>query len=110
MDTRRIIPLGYAHLKHTEGSGMSAFLAVLFRWLHVIPACLAIGGVFFMRIVLPVGISGLEPASRQVVYLRCRRVFKMMIHASILFLLVSGVYNLIGNRDAYHRTLPTSHA
>src|SRR5258708_32707340 len=90
---------------------MSVCLAVMFRWLHVIPACLIIGGVFFMRFVVPVGLGVVEdPAQRQVAYLRCRRVFKFVVHPSILLLLVSGIYNLLGNRDAYHRTLPMSHA
>ena len=32
---------------------MSVILAVLLRWLHVVSACLALGGVFFMGVVLP---------------------------------------------------------
>ena len=39
---------------------MDPVLAVVFRWLHVIFAALAVGGVFFMRVVLPAGIRHLD--------------------------------------------------
>lgn len=91
---------------------MTAFLGILFRWLHIIPACLSIGGVFFMRIILPVGLTVLPPDQRKAVFLRCRRVFKFVIHPSILLFVISGIYNYIGNREAYHRVHPVavSHA
>jgi uncharacterized membrane protein len=90
---------------------MAAFLTVLFRWLHIIPACLAIGGAVFMRLVLPVGLAALDdPQQRQAVFLRCRRVFKMLIHTCILLLLISGSYNAWRNWAAYHEAIPLSHA
>ena len=88
---------------------MHEFLGVLFRWLHIMPACLSIGGVFFMRFVLPVGLTVLEPPQRTAVFLRCRRVFKFVIHVSILFFLISGTYNYIANRAIYHQVKPASH-
>ena len=72
---------------------MDAVLTVLFRWLHVTFAAVAIGGIVFMRVILPAGIRHLDAATRDDVFLRCRRVFKMVIHTAILFLLISGVYN-----------------
>ena len=69
---------------------MDEFLGVLSRWLHIIPACLAIGGAVFIRFILPVGLSVLETEQQKIVYLRCRRIFKMLIHTSILLLLLSG--------------------
>lgn len=89
---------------------MTEFLGILFRWLHIIPACLSIGGVFFMRIILPVGLTVLPPDQQKAVFLRCRRVFKFVIHPSILLFLISGVYNSMANWGAYHRAIPTSHA
>jgi uncharacterized membrane protein len=90
---------------------MAAFLTVLFRWLHIIPACLTIGGAVFMRLILPVGLAVLDdPQQRQAVFLRCRRVFKMVIHTCILLLLVSGSYNAWRNWGAYHEAIPMSHA
>ena len=77
-------------------------LKVLFRWAHVVAAAVTIGGVFYMRIVLPIGLRALpDPAQRTAVFLRCRRVFKMAIHTCILLLLASGVYNTIQNWGTY---------
>lgn len=90
---------------------MNAFLGVLFRWLHIFPATIAIGGVFMMRVVVPIGLMALDdPEQRQAVFLRCRRVFKMAIHSCILLLLVSGAYNTYTNWGAYKQTVPWSHA
>jgi uncharacterized membrane protein len=89
---------------------MNAFLGILFRWLHIIPACLSIGGVFFMRIVLPVGLSVLPPEQQKPVFLKCRRVFKFVIHPSILLFLITGPYNAWKNWTAYHNAIPASHA
>jgi uncharacterized membrane protein len=68
-------------------------LTVLSRWLHIISAVLAIGGTFFMRVILPLGLAQADPASREAVFLRCRRAFKMTVHPCILFLLLTGTYN-----------------
>lgn len=69
------------------------FLAILSRWLHVISAVLAIGGTFFMRVILPLGLAQADPASRDAVFLRCRRAFKMVVHPAALLLVLTGVYN-----------------
>jgi heme A synthase len=64
-----------------------------------------------MRLVLPVGLAVLDdPQQRQRVFLRCRRVFKMVIHTCILLLLISGSYNAWRNWGAYHEAIPLSHA
>src|SRR5688572_135793 len=78
-----------------------AILAVLFRWIHVISACIAIGSIFFMRIILPIGLLQLDPEPRQAVFLRCRRALKMVIHPAILLLLISGIYNSTANWSQY---------
>ena len=90
---------------------MQSVLVVLFRWLHIIPACLAIGGVFFMRVVLPAGLMTIDdPEQRKAVFLRCRRVFKFVVHPSILFLILSGAFNAWVNWKIYGRAMPASHA
>jgi uncharacterized membrane protein len=89
---------------------MDEFLGILFRWLHIIPACLAIGGVFFMWFILPAGLSLLDAEQQKLVFLRCRRVFKMVVHSSILLLLISGTYNAIMNWSKYKLVTPMSHA
>ncbi len=66
------------------------------RWLHVVAACLVIGGVFFMRVLLPMGLRTMgADAMRSEMYLRARRGFKMMTHSCIFVLLVTGTYNMI---------------
>ena len=95
---------------------MSAFLVILSRWLHLTAAGLLVGGVFYARIVLPIAVraGGNDPAVRSVLLLG-RRVFKITVHACVLFLLLSGTYNYVLNRPAYHaigpgRPRPDRHA
>ena len=87
-----------------------ALPVIFFRWLHVMTAAVAIGGVVFIRLILPVGLKQLDPESARSVLLKCRRVFKMVIHTAILFLLVSGSYNGWRNWAAYKNAVPLSHA
>lgn len=68
-------------------------LIILSRWVHIMSAVLVIGGTFFMRIILPLGLAQADAASREAVFLRCRRIFKMLVHTCILFLLLSGAFN-----------------
>ena len=57
-----------------------------------------------MRVVVPVGLAKLEPEVRKETFLRIRRVFKMVIHTCVLLLLVSGLYNTMGNWEIYNRS------
>lgn len=86
---------------------MHPVLIVILRWLHIIPAAIAIGGTLFMRFVLPAAIRPLADHQQQEVFLRARRIFKIMLHASILFLIISGVINSIRFYPQYvqHRPL-----
>jgi uncharacterized membrane protein len=80
---------------------MSAFLPILSRWTHLVTACIAVGGVFFLRIVLPIGLRAVDGPAGHAVMLKCRRVFKMTTHTAILLLLLTGFYNFWQNMDAY---------
>jgi hypothetical protein len=72
------------------------FLVILMRWAHVIGAALAIGGLVVMRFALPAGLKAIQDeALRDEVFLRVRRVFKMIVHTAILLILVGGIYNTI---------------
>jgi uncharacterized membrane protein len=86
---------------------MNSVLIVILRWLHIIPAAIAIGGLIFMRFVLPAAIRSLGEEQRREVFLRARRTFKIMVHACILFLIISGVINSIRFYPQYvqHRPL-----
>jgi uncharacterized membrane protein len=90
-------------------SVMHALPIILFRWLHILAACLAVGGAFVMRLIVPVGLKQLEPDARQAVFLKIRRAFKMLVHTCILFLLVSGIYNTLGNWKAYTQIPERAH-
>jgi uncharacterized membrane protein len=85
-------------------------LAVLSRWLHVISACLAIGGVFFIRFIVPRGLKLLDENQRLPVLLAMRRGFKMVVHTAILLLLVSGIYNTKLAWDKYNLDKAVLHA
>jgi uncharacterized membrane protein len=78
-----------------------AILDVLMRYLHVVAACLAVGGAFFIRVILPIGMRDLDPENRDRVFLRSRRGFKMLFHPAMLAFIVSGVYNAWKNWPQY---------
>jgi uncharacterized membrane protein len=84
-------------------------LVILSRWLHVVSACLAIGGFFFVRLVLPRGVAILEPDLQTAVLLKTRRTFKMVIHSCILLLLVTGIFNSIVGLRTYNLNPPVLH-
>ena len=68
-------------------------LVILSRYLHILSAILAFGGLFFMRVILPLGLAQADASSRDAVFLRCRRAFKMVIHTAVLLLLLTGAFN-----------------
>ena len=78
----------------------AGWLVILSRWLHVICACLLVGGTFFYAIVCKSDAADGTQA---------RRSLQMLVRITIVLLIASGIYNLILNRDGYHRTLPLSH-
>ena len=86
-----------------------AVLDILMRYLHVVAACLAVGGAFFLRFLLPVGTRDLDAEKKDFVFLRSRRAFKMVVHSSILAFLVSGIYNSIKLFPQYKANPPVLH-
>jgi uncharacterized membrane protein len=87
-----------------------AILSILFRWLHIFSAAVAIGGVWFARVILPMGLKNLDPQAQQSVIAGTRRGLKMTIHTAILLLLVSGVYNTLRNWGIYKLNPALMHA
>jgi len=86
------------------------FFIILSRWLHLISACLAVGGVLFIRFVLPRGLMLLDEPLRQQVLLAVRRRFKLVVHAAIFLLLVTGIYNTCLAWDKYQLDKAVLHA
>jgi uncharacterized membrane protein len=81
-----------------------AIIVTFFRWLHVISACIAVGGVFFMRVIVPIGLGAIDATdARHATLLRLRRAFKMVVHTCILLLLASGIFNTMRNWSVYTR-------
>lgn len=94
-----------------SGMGVGAGLAIFSRWIHIVSACVAVGGVVFMRVLLPVGLSALDSTEqREQVLLRTRRVFKMFIHTAILLFLLSGIYNSVLTWAVYNTNPPVLHS
>jgi len=92
----------------SKGLSMNPVLIVILRWLHIIPAAIVIGGTIFMRFVLPAAIRPLGEQQASEVFLRARRAYKIMLHASILFLIISGVINSIRFYPAYVEHRPVA--
>jgi uncharacterized membrane protein len=83
---------------------------ILSRWLHVVSACLLLGGFFVMRFILPGGLALLEDEPRRQVFLRLRRSFKMVAHSAIFLLLATGIYNTCLAWDKYKLDEAVLHA
>ena len=86
---------------------MQPILIILFRWIHITTACVAVGGVFFLRIIFPLALKSLQAEAARTMLLRTRRLFKMVIHSCILLLLISGTYNATINWAKYNALGPT---
>jgi len=85
------------------------WLTILSRWVHIVSACLALGGFFFILVILPAGFKTLPPELAQEANLKIRRVFKMVMHSVILLLLVTGIYNTTVAWGKYKLNPPLLH-
>jgi uncharacterized membrane protein len=85
-------------------------LTILSRWLHVVSACLAIGGVFFICFIVPRGMKLLDESQSPPVSLAMRRTFKRVVHSAIFLLLVTGIYNTTLAWDKYNLDKAVLHA
>ena len=70
---------------------MPDYLALIFRWLHIIPALVMVGGIIFMRCCL--ASSNSEQTSFFDSQEQARKRWARLVMASTLLLLVSGLYN-----------------
>ena len=68
-------------------------LGLLFRWLHIIPMAVLVGGTIFMRLALVPASNENQGAAelREAI----RRRWARWVGISVLFLLVSGLYNAV---------------
>jgi len=70
---------------------INEILALASRWLHIIPAILLAGGILFMRFALVPAAN--ESTASAELRESIRRRWSKLVMISVLFLLVSGLYN-----------------
>jgi len=66
-------------------------LALVSRWLHIVPATILVGGALFMRFSLAPAVN--ESNASMEFRESVRRRWSRLVMVSVLFLLVSGLYN-----------------
>jgi uncharacterized membrane protein len=86
------------------------WLAVLFRWIHILTAVIAVGGVLFQRLVLMPAISGtLDEGQRVKVHEAVVGRWKTVLMTCIGLLLVSGFWNFFTISLDKAKTAPAYH-
>jgi uncharacterized membrane protein len=71
------------------------WLLLILRWLHIVAAITAVGGIIFMRLALVPSVSVLADEQRKVLHEQIRSRWAKIVAASIFFLLVTGIVNFI---------------
>jgi uncharacterized membrane protein len=85
------------------------FIVIPIRYIHIITACVLLGGAFFFRVLLPIGVKDLDPEARETVLLRSRRGFKMIVHSAFFLLLLTGAYSAVLYWPIYTLWPPVMH-
>jgi uncharacterized membrane protein len=71
-----------------------AILVIIVRWIHVVSACLVVGGIFFLRVILPLGLRQIsDENTRNDAHARILRAVKMISHTCMLLFIATGTYN-----------------
>jgi uncharacterized membrane protein len=70
-------------------------ILLVLRWLHVLAAITAVGGTIFARFVVLPSLDTFDASARQQFHAAARPRWAMLVGMAILFLLASGLYNLI---------------
>lgn len=76
-------------------------VAIFFRWIHIVSACILVGSVYYFQFLLPAATRELDPAAAQGALARTRRPLKLTIHTTLILFLVSGTYNALRNWPIY---------
>ena len=84
------------------------YLGILFRWLHMLAAIVAIGGMAFCRIALLPALRGFDSEQRQQIHEAIRARWSKVVAGAIGLLLLSGLYNIWAVINApYKDNLPS---
>ncbi len=70
---------------------LTEILALISRWLHIVPAIIFVGGTLFMRLSLVPAAT--ESGAPEELRESIRRRWSKLVMVSVLLLLVSGLYN-----------------
>lgn len=68
---------------------------LIFRWLHIGAVIVLVGGLVCWRLVVLPGLDGLNEADRRSLDALMAGRWKLIVHATIVLILASGVYNLM---------------
>ncbi len=68
-------------------------LHILLRWMHIFPALIVVGGLFYIRFALLPASGVLAEQDRTTFRESARALWARWVHASVAFLLVSGFVN-----------------
>ena len=83
------------------------FVDILFRWLHIVAAAFAVGGLVYGRFIVVPAMEGLSAEQRATMLERLAARLKNLALVTIVILVVSGSYNFYnivraGVDTAYH--------
>ncbi|HWB13726.1 MAG TPA: hypothetical protein VG826_31160 [Pirellulales bacterium] len=76
------------------------WLAIVLRWMHILAAITAVGGTIFMRAALVPSVVVLADDERKKLHEQVRSRWVKFVMAAILFLLASGLYNVLRRFNA----------
>jgi putative copper export protein len=71
------------------------FVGLAFRWMHILAAIAAVGGMIFLRLALMPSIGVLSDDARKSLHEAVRSRWSKVVMAAIVLLLVSGLYNVV---------------
>lgn len=69
------------------------WIAIVFRWVHILAAMTAVGGTIFMRMALVPSVTVLSDDQHKALHEQVRSRWVKFVMGAILFLLLSGFYN-----------------
>jgi len=85
------------------------FVGILFRWLHILPATIVVGGTYYARFVLSPSSENLSADEKQQLTEQLRSRWAKFVHPAIALLLLSGLVN-IGRIVSGYEVAPYYHA
>lgn len=77
------------------------YLALITRWLHILPAMAAVGGTMFMRWGLLPSMGSLPEEQRATLHANLRARWAKVVMGSIGLLLASGIYNIVQKEQGW---------